>query len=79
MKLDSFYKGIDLYRKEKIVYAHFLKPHRTLTTCRNNGGVRENLNYLINHQACEPSKHTGTDLCEVITKDPARYLRVWQF
>lgn len=75
MKLDSFYKGIDLYRKEKIVYAHFLKPHRTLTTCRNNGGVREDLNYLINHQACEPSKHTGTDLCEVITKDPARYLR----
>ncbi len=75
MKLDTFYSGADLYRKEKIVYAHFLKPHRILSTCRSNGGVREDLDYLINHQACEPSQHTGTDLCEVAMLEPLRYLK----
>lgn len=75
MKLDSFYNGVDLYRKEKIVYAHFIKPHRVLSTCRVNGGTQESLEYLINHQCCEPRRHSDTDLFEVAVQDPARYLK----
>ncbi len=73
MKIGHYYDAIDLFRKEKIVYAHFLKPHRVLSTCRCNGGLREDLDYLYNHQSCEPSNHTGTDLCEVAVADPQRY------
>jgi adenosylcobinamide amidohydrolase len=75
MKLDTFYNQVDLYRKEKIVYAHFLKPHRTLATGRMHGGVHETLDYLINHQCCEPTKHSGIDLFDIIGTDPARYLK----
>ncbi len=75
MKLDTFYNAVDLYRKEKIVYAHFLQPHRVLSTSRLNGGTHEGLDYLINHQSCEPRKHTGTDLFEVAVQDPARYMK----
>ena len=75
MKLDTLYNAVDLYRKEKVVYAHFLKPHRVLSTSRLNGGVHEGLDYLINHQSCEPRKHTDTDLVEVYVKDPPRYMK----
>jgi len=73
MKIGHYYDAIDLYRKEKIVYAHFLTPHRVLSTCRANGGLREDLQFLFNHQSCEPSKHLDTDLCEVAVADPQRY------
>lgn len=75
MKLDTFYNHVDLFRKEKIVYAHFLKPHRTLSTSRINGGLQDGLDYLINHQCCEPTKHKVDDLFDVIGTDPARYLK----
>jgi len=75
MKLDTLYNAVDLYRKEKIVYAHFLKPHRVLSTSRLNGGTREGLDYLINHQSCEPRRHMDTDLFEVAVQDPARYMK----
>lgn len=73
MKIGHYYDALDLHRKEKIVYAQFLKPHRVLSTCRCNGGLREDLEFLYNHQSCEPSNHTGTDLCEVAVGDPQRY------
>lgn len=75
MKLDTLYNAVDLYRKEKIVYAHLLSPHRVLSTSRINGGTSEDVDYLINHQACEPRKHVDTDLFEVSIQDPARYMR----
>lgn len=74
MKLDTFYNTVDLYRKEKIVYAHFLKPHRVLSTSRMHGGTQEGLDYLINHQSCEPRKHIDNDLFVAI-KDPERYTK----
>ncbi|MDQ8203136.1 adenosylcobinamide amidohydrolase [Pelagicoccus sp. SDUM812003] len=73
MKIGNFYGAVDFYRKEKIAYAQFLVPHRVLSTCRLNGGLREDLEYLYNHQSCEPANHTGTDLCHVAVKHPARY------
>jgi len=73
MKIGSYYDNLELFRKEKIVYAHFLKPHRVLSSCRYNGGLHENLEYLYNHQSCEPSNHVGIDLGQVATKEPERY------
>lgn len=73
MKIGEYYEGVSLIRKEKIVYAQFLNPHRVLSTCRYNGGLREDLEFIYNHQSCEPRAHTGIDLCQVATKDPERY------
>lgn len=73
MKIGDFYEGIELHRKEKIVYAHFQSPHRVLSTCRLNGGLREDIEYLYNHQSCEPAKHLGIDLCHVAVQEPERY------
>lgn len=73
MKIGEYYDGVALFREEKIVYAQFLKPHRVLSTCRLNGGLREDLQYLYNHQSCEPRAHSGTDLCQVAVKEPERY------
>ncbi|MBC2607729.1 adenosylcobinamide amidohydrolase [Pelagicoccus albus] len=75
MKIGHFYDAVELHREEKIVYAKFLKPHRTLSTCRLNGGMREDLEYVYNHQSCEPRAHIGTDLCHVAVKEPERYQR----
>ncbi len=73
MKIGDYYDAVELYREEKIVYAKFLRPHRVLSTCRLNGGLRDDLEYLYNHQSCEPRAHSGTDLCHVAVKEPERY------
>jgi len=57
MLLATYYDGVEIYREEKIVYARFLVPHRVISTCRAAGGLREDLNYLYNHQSCEPCGH----------------------
>lgn len=75
MKIGDYYEAVEVHRKEKIVYARFLRPHRVLTTCRFNGGLREDLEYVYNHQSCEPRAHVGIDLCQVATKEPERYQR----
>ncbi|MEM9157684.1 MAG: adenosylcobinamide amidohydrolase [Verrucomicrobiota bacterium] len=71
----THYDALEIHRKEKTLIAKFLKPHRVLSTCRTNGGLREDLEYLFNHQSCEPSSHTDTDLCIVAVKEPHRYLK----
>lgn len=73
MKIANYYEALDLHRKEKILYAKFLKPHRVLSTCRLNGGLREDLDYLYNHQSCEPRNHTGIDLCTIAVQQPDKY------
>jgi adenosylcobinamide amidohydrolase len=52
-----YYDGIEIHRQNKMVYAKFLCPHRVISTCRINGGVRDDLSYLFNHQMCEPNRH----------------------
>lgn len=73
MMIGYYYDAVELHRVEKIVYARLLRPHRVLSTCRLNGGLREDLEYLYNHQSCEPRAHTGTDLCQVAVREPGRY------
>ena len=72
MLLHEFYQGVELHRLDKIIYAKFIKPHRVISTCRAAGGIRDGLDYVFNHQSCEPSGHMDA-LPESAWKDPLKY------
>ena len=57
MLLGSYYDGVELHREEKIVFARFLTPHRVISTCGVDGGLRDDLECIYNHQDCEPTGH----------------------
>jgi adenosylcobinamide amidohydrolase len=58
MKLMTYYEGVEIHRESKIIYLRFLRPHRVLSSSRGPyGGMRDDLEYLYNHQCCEPSGH----------------------
>ncbi len=57
MLIGTYYNGVEIHRQDKIIFAKFLKPHQVLSTCRIAGGSRSDLDYLINHQSCEPAGH----------------------
>jgi adenosylcobinamide amidohydrolase len=46
-----------LLRNGRFVVAELLVPHRVLSTSAKNGGQREGLRYLVNHQSCEGTDH----------------------
>jgi adenosylcobinamide amidohydrolase len=73
MLIGKYYNGIEIHRENKMVYTKFLNPHRTISTCRVNGGFREDLDYLMNHQSCEPYGHYREALNLAIS-DPSQYL-----
>jgi adenosylcobinamide amidohydrolase len=75
MHLGTYYEGMELHRDEKIVYARFLVPHRVLSTCSAAGGLQENLEYLYNHQSCEPAGHNRA-AHRLISSDPKAYRRL---
>lgn len=58
MLIDTFYNGVEIHRREKIIYARLLKAHTVLSTCRAAGGLRTDLQCLYNHQSCEPAGHS---------------------
>jgi adenosylcobinamide amidohydrolase len=72
-----------LVRSGRFVVAELLAPHRVLSTSARNGGQREELRYLVNHQSCEGTDHrerhaqiTGGEayhdgVCGEIEIDPA--------
>src|SRR5215475_15032277 len=72
-----------LVRNGRFVVAELLVPHRVLSTSPKNGGQREGLRFLVNHQSCEGTDHrerhaaiTGgenyhDEVCEEIGIDPA--------
>ncbi|MGD0663439.1 MAG: adenosylcobinamide amidohydrolase [Syntrophorhabdales bacterium] len=72
MLLGTYYKGVEIHREEKIIYARFLVPHRVISTCPAAGGVRDDLDYLYNHQSCEPIGHDPAAL-RLIGPDPQGY------
>ena len=52
----------DLYalrRQGRFLAAAFKRPHRVLSTCRINGGLREDLTHIANHQSCEGVAHAA--------------------
>src|SRR5579871_728497 len=46
-----------LVRSGRFLVAELLVPHRVLSTSPKNGGQREGLRYLVNHQSCEGTDH----------------------
>ncbi len=68
------YDGIEIHRKEKIIYINFLVRHRVISTCSVNGGLRDDLEGIANHQLCEPLGHDRKGL-EIIAESPADYLK----
>jgi adenosylcobinamide amidohydrolase len=46
-----------LVRNGRFVVAELLVPHRVLSTSARNGGQREGLRFLVNHQSCEGTDH----------------------
>lgn len=72
MLLGTYYEGVEVHREDKIVYARFLVPHRVISTCPAAGGVREDLEYLYNHQSCESVGHDPAAL-RLIASDPKGY------
>ncbi len=72
MLIDTFYSGVEIHREEKIIFARFLRPHTVLSTCRAAGGLRTDLQYLYNHQSCEPAGHSHR-LSPKAYSDPLAY------
>ncbi len=48
-----------LHRWSRFLAATFKRPHRVLSTCRVNGGLREDLTHIANHQSCEGIGHAA--------------------
>ncbi len=48
-----------LRRRGRFLVAAFKRPHRVLSTCRVNGGLREDLTHIANHQSCEGIGHVA--------------------
>ncbi len=72
MHIHTFYKEVELYRNDKILYARFLVPHRVISTCQVAGGIREDMDILYNHQSCEPSGHHSIT-SDIMAMDRSRY------
>ena len=74
VNLLSPYEGLVLFRAEKILYGRLERPHLVISTCRVNGGLREDIAYVANHQACEPKACPGErhGSCLAV-RDPAAY------
>lgn len=48
-----------LRRQGRFLAAALKRPHRVLSTCRINGGLREDLTHIANHQSCEGVGHAA--------------------
>ena len=72
MILGAFYDSLEIRREEKIILARFLKPHRVISTCRAAGGLSDQLEFVYNHQVCEPANHTH-GLPSSALSDPVAY------
>ena len=63
---------VEIHRRDKIIHARFLRPHRVISTCPAAGGVRDDLEYVYNHQSCEPTKH-DTAASRIMSLSPEQY------
>ena len=72
MHIDTFYGEVELHRNDKILYARFLVPHRVISTCQVAGGIREDMEFLYNHQSCEPAGHHAMT-SEIMSMDRPTY------
>jgi len=75
MLIGRYYNGIEIHRENKMIYAKFLCPHMAISTCKVNGGLRNDLKYIFNHQSCEPNGHYRNTL-DLAINQPAEYLKM---
>ncbi len=71
MLLKVFHNFMELYRDGKAIICKLIVPHRVISTCRINGGIREDIEYVVNHQACEPKDESMHK--KISTMDPMEY------
>lgn len=67
------YEGLELIQGRRFIAGHFLLPHLVISTCRAHGGIRSDIEYVFNQQACEPSGFCG-ELSLVSYQNPEQYL-----
>lgn len=72
MLLKTFFDSIEVRREEKILIAKLLKPFHSLSTCRVGGGFCSHLEYVCNHQCCEPRDHF-TESNSMMIEEPDEY------
>lgn len=68
------WSGLELAFERRYISAFFTLPQRVLSSCRVNGGLRDDISCVCNHQICEPAGHMASipaSACD----DPAAYLR----
>ncbi len=75
MLLRTFFDAVEVYRKEKMLIARFLKPFRSVSNCRTGGGFSSELEYVCNHQCCEPRDHF-TEANSMMIDEPEAYHRM---
>lgn len=57
MHLATYYEGVALYRRDRAIFGKFLTPHLVISTCRAAGGLQRDIDFVLNHQSCEPKNH----------------------
>ncbi|WP_337996908.1 adenosylcobinamide amidohydrolase [Oleispirillum naphthae] len=72
MLVRNFFGLVDLHRDEKFVSLRFRAPFKVISTSAAEGGLREGLDLVFNHQSCEPRFHTMPALLAAHRK-AARY------
>lgn len=83
MKLATYYNGVNLFRQDKVIFGRFLVPHLVISTCRAAGGVQRGIEYVLNHQSCEPKNHKRNlnyrdtlkyrqNICELVDLPPEK-------
>ena len=71
------YPGLEIRRGEKILLGRLLEPHLVVSTCRVNGGLKDDLLFVVNHQACEPKPCPGWEEKKCLAvRDPQGYHRL---
>jgi len=73
MKLMNAYPGLEIERRNRALIVQLSAPHTVLSSCPVNGGLRDDLSAIVNHQCCEPRGHFPSAL-ETAVQDPAAYL-----
>ncbi len=74
LRLIDAYPALAIERRPKTLVVRLTEPHTVLSSCPVNGGLRNDLAAIANHQCCEPRDHFPAAL-ETAVEDPAAYLR----
>ena len=72
MLLKKCFNSVEIHREEKVIIFKLLQPYRSISTCRIGGGLREDIQFVCNHQCCEPCDHF-TSINSMMIEEPEAY------